>query len=211
MKHYDVARNTLLASLKNNRISYHIIILYSGENQDKVYIDHDNKITTVTMQRNLYEYGGFLVPLMLPYINEEDSFLLLHDTCIVHTGFPAKASELFYIFDTTKTDILWCSPRGQCNICIFNKKCSVVASSLWKDFNSFDKMLAIDMEHNHNNALSLKSKKELNQMFSQHPNYITGSSSLYGKHIRQRLYYSALDLDKFYIHINHSHEHPQEP
>lgn len=210
MRNYTVARDTLLGSIAGMIPKDRVIILYSGEPLDSVSFDPYTGYITVTMTRNIYEYGAFLVPQMLPNLIG-NAFLLLHDTCVAHPNFGKKVSEMFTEFRRDNLDILWCSPSGQCNICIFNSRCSDVAMDIWRNHNTVDKMLAIAIEHDRSHNMSLKSKTVLNQRYSEKSNYHTGSATVYGKHKRQRLYYSALDMDKYYVYVNNSHEHPQEP
>lgn len=207
MRKYKVALEYLLNSLSPHECN--IIIVYSDEPCDGVQFD--GTMTIVTLKRNIYEYGAFFVPNMIEGVDDTDTFLLLHDTCHAGPCFKHKFDALCEVFREYQLDVLWCSPSGQCNICIYNKKCSVKFSEIWKDTHVVDKMEAIHIEHNNRHPYSLKSHQDLVQHYANYPNPFTGKVAVYGTHLRHRLYYTALDLEKYYVHVDRTEEHPQEP
>lgn len=212
MAKYEISRKYLLESLKNNIAPSDIIIVLSGEENDNIYTDNETAMTIITQKRNIYEYVAFLVPNILPNVSNNDTFLLLHDTCWAGPNFVSKHRDLCDKFRENNIDILWCSPTGQCNICIFNKKTSDIALQLYNDMYSLDKMEAIRMEHDHSHHLSIKSNATLSQQFLDTPNPHMGEVKVYNdNHIRQKLYYTALDLEKYYVHVNRSEDHPNAP
>jgi hypothetical protein len=163
---------------------------------------------------NIYEYAAYFLPLAMGG-QEEDAFLLLHDTCkALHPGFGPKVAAAFEDFRREPaTDILWCCPTGQCNLCIFNVKASEVAWRKWGAWMSLDKMQAVFMEHRKCNTDSIKScTKELVQEFAAPVQLVTGVIGVYSAGIqRTRLHFPYIDVDKYYFNIHCSQEHPQIP
>lgn len=211
MQNYENARDNLLESLSPQFPLSNIILVFSGEPTNIIKVDPDTNMKLISLKRNIYEYSAFLVPAMLDHFKDTDMFLLLHDTCFAGTSFAAKYDKMCDEFYNRDVDILWCSPHGQCNICIFNKKTSVCATKLWENMFTLDKMDAISMEHDKENPLSLKSQQSLEQYYTELPNHHLGEKRVYSNTLRHVLHYTSLDIEKYYVDINKTSEHPQQP
>ena len=165
---------------------------------------------TITFASNIYEYSCFMIPT-----RPDGAYLLLHDTCIVGPGFVEKAEAAFRCFrDGDSVDILWCSTSGRCNLCVFGTKASQAAWALWGDMTTLDKVRAVQMEHNRDDPLSLKSLTHLNHVYAREPSRPIGSGTPYSsRHKRVELHFPYIDVTKHYADMgaDMTHGHPQEP
>ncbi len=160
---------------------------------------------------SIYEYGAFFLPLAMD-ANDDDAFILLHDTCHALPGFASRAADALRDFRSAGVDILWCTPTGQCNICVFNRRASQAAWQSWGSWNSLDKMHAIHMEHQHNHPHSLKANKTIAQAYAPVPQRVLGIQPVYSRNVqRTNLFIPYLDISKFYCHITQSCHHPNTP
>ena len=150
----------------------------AGWPSDKIYyVYNDIKDATqdgvvdgnnLKLSSNIHEYSGYFLPNKINAGNE-DMFLLLHDTCRLGPDFKSKVLAAFDEYKNSKTDLLWCSSNGQCNICIFGRVTSDKALKMWGDWQILDKAHAIAMEHKRIPD-SLKAASDIKQKYSRpHP------------------------------------------
>lgn len=207
---YDEALNTLLLSLKGKWDPKNIIIVMNQSPIDKIST-HPDEYMIFNTTYNIYEYTAFFVPEAIN-ASSEDAFLLLHDTSYADLHFKYKAEKLFSDMKKQDLDVLWASAHGQCNICVFNYKAANEVTRIFRGNKEIDKMYAIQMEWG-NHPHSLKKNKNIKQAFHRiraicddkfYQPYTSG-------HNRKKIYYPSLDIDKYFVHIEKSEDHPQEP
>jgi hypothetical protein len=195
MRNYKIPLETLLKSIGS---SFNIIIVYQGENEDKIYKKFDGTLC-VHLKRNIYEYGSFIGLHMLfekGFIPSDSKILLLHDTCKAGKKFKHKLQKHF---KETTSDITFMCNTGQCNICIVNKNAIYTGYEIYRDIYHIDKQTAIDWEWNHTLEKSIKSLP-LKIDFLQESTEIIGKRKVYLNNERNILYYKTLDLEKYYRH-----------
>lgn len=161
----------------------------------------------VRFARNIYEYTAFFVPRALGATADE-RFLLVHDTAEAGPRFRELATAA--AARSRDVDVLWCSPIGQCNLCVFGARASDVARALWLDLQVLHKRTAIEWEHRPGPA-NLKGQASLRQAYAPEAARVTGTAAPYSRHVRTRLYFPALDLTKFYIDMDACDTHPDRP
>ena len=114
-------------------------------------------------------------------------------------------------FRSSNVNILWCSSTGQCNICMFDIVTSNFAFSKWGTLKTLDKMEAIRMEWGYS-ANSMKQWKGIKHRYAREPTQIIGKVKPYTNGVeRTVLYYSYLDLNKYFVAIAKSDDHPNKP
>jgi hypothetical protein len=204
---YTIALDALLETLAAWP-KERIIIVYSGEPSNTTEIR--NRMTVVKITNNIYEYGGFFVPLLLDI--PDGTFLLLHDTCKAGPNFAKKAERYFEDFKESSTDVLWFSRTGQCNLCMFNHKVSTAAYGKWSAWSTLDKTKAINMEHDLGHPDGLKSDTTLSQVFVDCNQQTQGPVTPYVNNaVREALYFPCIDIVKYYFVIHADGVHPQRP
>ena len=81
---YSIARESLVYSLKNNNIDIDDVFVVCNNSNDR-FIDLKSTPTKIYLDLNLYEYSFFLgVSDLLDggLVEKNNTFLLLHDTCM---------------------------------------------------------------------------------------------------------------------------------
>lgn len=159
---------------------------------------------------NIYEYAGFFMPLVAAN-SDDDAFLLFHDTCLAHDDFSKKVMMAADEWRSKKLDILWGSPDGQCNICIFGRKAAKKAWDMWSTWTTLDKLVAIYMEHTGNHPDSLKNATDLKQEYARVRQSEQGLKNPYGGANRRMLIFPFFDITKYYAPIKKTSDHPQAP
>lgn len=190
---YGEPRSRLLVSLKDWPLD-RVIVVLNGEPVDEVYYE---KVCTVRMKTNIYEYSSFFVPDILQ-ASQDAAFMLLQDTSVAGPDFVSRAHAAFRRYRETQCDILWCSSIGQCNVCVFGLQACLCARRLWDGMLTLDKGRAISMEHNATDELSLKGAP-LRHVYVEERPELRGVETPYASRIlRRALYFPFLDLTKYY-------------
>jgi hypothetical protein len=194
-----------------------IITVYGNEEtaciEDSDVSEHN---MVVRVKHNIYEYNVFIAVNKLieaGKVNEDDSFLLLHDTSRVGPQFNKKLDEILMNYHRRiKADITWASPNGQCNICVFTPKAAKMIADKWKDMLTLDKTRGIKIELN----LSEESIKRfpLRQYFCTcYKAYVQGTECVYSEVPRVVLQFTAIDYYKYFFDCGHKfvNKHPEKP
>lgn len=138
-RNYGEARNHLLKSLEGKWNMQHVLVVLNGEMQSSIGVV--DGVKCICIPNNIYEYTGFFIPHILN-AHDDDAFLLLHDTCYAMNDFRKRAQDAFFQFREKKSNILWCSKTGQCNICVFDKVTSTHIYRAFGGIHALDKMEA---------------------------------------------------------------------
>lgn len=167
----------------------------------------------VDLRENLYEYNAFLAAtsmLRADAVPPDARFMLLHDTCEVGAEFAASARRLFNEARTGGADILWLSPRGACNLCVFNARAAETASAQLVGKMTMDKMMAIHMEHDRVPE-SLKRLQLKHAFVGPQPRELGIDRKYSASVARSKLHFPSADIYKFYVYVESSSQHPQRP
>jgi len=209
MRTYKVALEILLSSLP---VSTKYILVYSNEQKNDFKVNTEGNIE-VSIINNIYEYGAYLgVNLLLEnkIISNKSIFLFIHDTCNFGSKASSKIPPLVSDFRNEPQEIFWLSHKGQCNICLIKSKAVLEGAKIYKDYLVMDKMMAIAAEWN-GNKLSAK-KIPVEQKMSNLTAEPRGQKDVYKNNIKRHvIYYSLIDLEKNYVAIKNTSEHPQKP
>lgn len=199
-----------------------VIVTLNGSDGDRVVVGGGDGVTHLHMLTNIYEYSAFYAPLHVGTAEdkdnednaEDDAYLLVHDTCLAGPDFAARAVEAFEEFRRAGVDILWCSPTGQCNIAVYNRRAALVARAMWGTRTRLDKGHSIVMEHRPDCTDSLKSRQDLKQRYVGQPTYEVSRQPVYSsQHVRVGLRFPYLDVVKYYWPVESLDDvrHPDEP
>ena len=209
MRSYSVALTMLLKSIPAS-IKY--IIVYSKEESNEIKIKEDGNIE-VSIKNNIYEYGAYIgVNMLLEkiLIPKKTVFLFIHDTCKFGPEAPIKIPPLIKDFRNVPQDIFWLSRGGLSNICLIKPEAVKEGAKIYKNYQVMDKMMAIDGEHNRN-SISPKNLP-VSHMMTTIPVEQRGINFVYNNQVKRTvIYYSLIDLEKNYVYINKTSEHPQKP
>lgn len=180
---YTKALNMVIESLDNVKWPKRATIILYNDCSDMIPGNMPQRVVDSELTRqgfiefktfaNIYEYSGFFIPLAIDAA-DDDAFLLIHDTTLAFGNFTSLVEKVSNEWRSKKIDILWGSPNGQCNICIFAKNTSQKAWNMWSIWEKLDKMNAIHMEHMNNHPNSIKYNKDLIQEYSQVKQLNTG-------------------------------------
>jgi hypothetical protein len=109
-----------------------------------------------------------------------------------------------------RSDILWLSKHGTCNICIFNATAAATGAAALQDCTTLDKLLAISMEHN-TCEQSFK-RLPINQIaFPLHYRLLGVKPKYSSGVLRHHIYFDSIDVHKYYIQIKTDQVHAQKP
>lgn len=201
-----------------------VIFVYSGSRNDSMQLNHYGGMNVYT-RRRLFEYVAFLVPTLMHeinavaasyYLGQNPQFMLLHDTMLVGGKFTALSRPLFKRAIDEQCDVLWLSPWGQANICIFSSHASAHIHDVFRYNMTMDKDTATKMEMSGvagvDHPYSIKHLKALRQCRVGELSYETGSKKVYSAIQRISVYFPAADLVKFYVDTLRSGAvHPNQP
>lgn len=210
---YSTARSALLESLPESS-KQNTLLVFSGEPEDTFPVRNSDGILEVRIRNNIYEYGLFVGlkrafdALLIP---ASEDVLLLHDTCRAGPRFPELLDRLVAKKRETKQDIFFASNTGQCNLCIVNRAAVEVGYSMFHDMMTVPKMRAIKWEWEHHHKESPKGFPGVSKGFSDQPSKFVGTRKVYSDVTRSVLYYPALDLEKYYVHVDREGQHAQRP
>lgn len=212
---YDEARSRFLASVADWPRDRVVVVLNGcdlgpgarGATDCGAVEAAEDGSRVVRFARNIYEYTAFLVPRALG-ADADERFVLVHDTAEAGPRFRELATAA--AARSRDLDVLWCSPTGQCNLCVFGRRASDVAHALWLDLQVLHKRTAIQWEHRPGPA-NLKGQGSLRQAYAPEAARVTGTAMPYSQNVRTRLYFPALDLVKFYINMDVCETHPDRP
>lgn len=209
---YKEAMNMLLNSLPYSwRTRY--IVVYQNEPHESIREFEDGHFE-VSIRQNMFEYGTWIgVQLLIDkgYLIKDTWFLFIHDTCKFCSSRQVQPiARLIQYYEETNVDIIWMCNTGQCNFCLIRRIGIRYGSFLYSKFQTIPKHDAIDWEHSHNNVYSPKSFP-VHQVFTNMANQTMPKRQIYSNVIRDVLYYPSLDLEKYYVRVNHEEVHPSIP
>lgn len=221
---YTQALNMAIESLNNVQWPKSSTIIIYNDCSDMIHGDLPKRVVDSELTKqgfiefktfaNIYEYSGFFIPLAMN-ASVNDAFLLLHDTSLAYGDFKNLVEQAANEWRSKKIDILWGSPNGQSNLCIFGKNTSQKAWNMWSTWEKLDKINAIHMEHMNNHPYSiqysLKYNKDLKQEYSQVTQLYIGEEKIYTNNTRHIVVFPFVDISKFYVFIQESSQHPQNP
>lgn len=225
---YTKALNKAIESLNNVQWPKSSTIIIYNDCSDMIPGDLPKRVVDSELTRqgfiefktfaNIYEYSGFFIPLAIDASIDasiDDAFLLIHDTTLAFGNFTSLVEKVSNEWRSKKIDILWGSPNGQSNLCIFGKNTSQKAWNIWSTWEKLDKINAIHMEHMNNHPYSikysLKYNKDLKQEYSQVKQLDIGEENIYTNNKRHKVVFPFVDISKFYVSIQESSQHPQSP
>lgn len=213
IRKYSTALEILQASLRACNIPRdQLILVYANEDRQGLRRDPDGR-WHVYLKRNIYEYTAFFGVQELykqGLLLRDVPCLLLHDTTYAGPNFRTKLDHMMEVHRDYGANLLWMSEQGTFNICIFNDRVVEQVCARLGPYMTMDKMKAIDMEHNRDPD-SFKQMSGFTQGFIQVPVENRGLRQVYSNIIRTVVYMPTLDLEKYYVHADHSHPHPQTP
>jgi hypothetical protein len=221
---YTKALNMAIESLNNVKWPKSSTIIIYNDCPDMTCGDFPRRVLDSELTRqgfiefktfsNIYEYSGFFIPLAMGAQND-DAFLLLHDTCLAFGNFTSLVEKAANEWRSKNLDILWASPSGQCNLCIFGNNASRKGWDMWSKWTVLDKLDAIHMEWMKNDPriknCCIKYNKDLKQEYSRVNQLNIGVEKIYAENARHKLVFPFIDVYKFFFHITKSSEHPQTP
>ena len=211
MRSYIEALKVLLQSIPEiykNRCIY----IYSKEPTNDYKLNEDGNIE-VSIRNNIYEYGAFLGINMLlekKVIPETSIFLFIHDTCKFGPQAGPKIEAAYESFKNVSEEIYWLSLLGRSNICLIKPRAIQEGAKRFKNHFLMDKMLAIDAEWN-KNSISPK-RLPVKQKYHKETALETETQYVYNKEVeRHVIYFSIIDMEKFFVLVTKTVDHPQKP
>lgn len=186
--------------------------VYGASKAPRAFREPDGALH-VNIRENLFDHNAFIGAAEAPGISDDTIFVLLHDTSRVGRNMPDRVRKMAEDMTKRRLDILWCTSRGQCNICLFNRKAAIAARSLWSGVTQVSKDTAIRMEWD-NDPLSPKRLPGVRQAFHpSSPRDLPGATDWYGTGVlRKTLHFESVDVYKAYVQLDqHTHVHPNRP
>lgn len=214
IKKYEQARQLLIESISPEWRNKYILV-FQNENENSFKVFEDGHIE-VYIKNNIYEYGNYVgVNLLLKenVIPHNSWFLFIHDTCkFIENNSYELTYKLIEEHDNTDIDILWLCKNGQCNICLIRKKAIEIGDSVYKDILVMDKMDAISYEWNDTDShLSPKKFNVVQKFLSIYPEHM-GKKCIYNNEIiRYVVLFKSINMEKYYVLVSNSLEHPYRP
>lgn len=212
---YSIPRQVLYSSFNNQISDESLIYVYSKHSTGGICIIPKESIKIYTT-KNLYEYFGFFVPMLLSQLDSKYSnfiYLLIHDTCEFGNQSVEKIIAVCSEVEKEKLDILWLSPNGQSNFCVFNHNTSMKVYQKLSHYNELEKKLAVKMENEITNPYSIKSIQDLNMGYLNTQHQHLGVSYPYSTQKRNIFYYPSIDVKKYFVYVEfHNNQvHPEVP
>lgn len=203
---YIEARERILASLKNVGWPLNRIIIVIGEQPSESIQISQTDITIIHLVHNLYEYNAFIAANLFP--EYDATFLLIHDTCDAQQGFVEKVWQQYESVDfANQPCIYWLSPKGQCNICMFNQHAAKCIRPLLEKSKTMDKVKAIEKEWNKSWYPKWIVQIFCNVHTSHKDKQPTYSSGI----LRNTITYNSINLLKHFQPIQKNSDHKQQP
>jgi hypothetical protein len=212
---YNIPRERLYSSFNNLIDDESLIYVYSKHSNSGIHITPKESIKIYTT-KNLYEYFGFFVPMLLSQLDSKYSnylYLLIHDTCEFGNQSVEKIIDICSEIEKEKLDILWLSPNGQSNFCIFNHNTSLKVYQKLSHFDTLDKCFAVKMENEITHPYSIKTIQNLNMGYMNTQHEHLGVSYPYSSQRRNTFYYPSIDVKKYFVYVefHHNQVHPEIP
>lgn len=212
---YNVPRERLYSSFNNLIDDESLVYVYSKHNTSGISINPKQSIKVYTT-KNLYEYFGFFIPMILSQLDSKYSnylYLLIHDTCEFGNQSVEKIIDICSDFEKEKLDLLWLSPNGQSNFCIFNNTSSIKVYKKLSHFGELEKIIGVRMENETDHPYSIKSIQDLNMGYINIQQQHLGISYPYSTQKRNVVYYPSIDIKKYFVYVEfHNNQvHPEVP
>lgn len=207
IRKYKNALDNLLSSFPSGFTKY--IVVYQNEENGDYYEQKEDGHYEVYLKRNIYEYGVWEGLYMLKnegILNENDKFLILHDTCKLGNNTVDLANKV----DMSNIDLFWASNVGQCNLCIAKGTSIDNIRELYKDVHTLNKIDAIAMEWDHTHQKSIKNVKNINHRFYEEPSEYLGKRNVYSDLNRDVLYFKSIDVEKYFVYSDAVTPHPEK-
>ena len=201
---YSIARESLVYSLKNNNIDIDDVFVVCNNSNDR-FIDLKSTPTKIYLDLNLYEYSFFLgVSDLLDggLVEKNNTFLLLHDTCMCGANFKKSVEEISNKYK--HMDIIYSNNTGKFNIGIFRYKAIIYGSKVWSNITYLSKDEAIALEHGSSRELSPSRwvANGLKVFYPRHGSNFIGVKDVYEDgHVREISHVLFLDLYKYFYMV----------
>lgn len=201
---YSLARESLIYSLKINNIDMEDVFIVCNNSNDR-FIDLKSTPIKIYLDLNLYEYSFFLgVSDLLDggLVKKNNSFILLHDTCICGTSFKKTVEEVINKYKNM--DIIYSNNSGKFNIGVFRYKAIMYGAKAWSDIVYLSKQDAINLEHGCSVELSPSRwvANNLKVFYPRHGCSFVGIKDIYEDgHIREISHIYFLDLYKYFYMV----------
>jgi hypothetical protein len=186
------------------------------ETDFKVFEDGHIEVSLTT---NIYEYAAWTGVSILQRtgtVPEYSWFLFIHDTSEFFQDSGMYINNILNTYHETNTDIVWLSSTGQCNICLIRKAGISEGNKLYSGLTEISKKLAIQGEWAHEESRFVGSIcpkfLKVNQVFVKDVNIILGYKSVYGKTLREVLYFPSIRFQKYIVpNVVDTKDHPHRP
>ena len=207
---YELAVKKLVESIPDNT---KYIVVFQNEEREEHTVYDDGHIE-ISIKNNLYELGSYIGAyrlIELGLLPKDDWYLFIHDTCKLNTDSIKKAHNIIERYKTENPDIIWLSPNGQCNLCLVRFNAIKIGNDFLEPMLTIDKMIAIDTEWGRTN-FSPK-RYPVKQIYSDIKQKDIGKDvDVYNNGTKRIVtIYNSINMEKYFVAIKRSSDHPQKP